>query len=113
MEVPRLGVISEMQLQAYASGTAMWDRSYIQDLYHSSWQHQILNPLREARGQTRIFMDTSWVCNLLNRKGNSHAIRFLTHCTTQQLQVYIFILLFLGPLLQHMEIPRLEVKLEP
>ena len=27
-------------------------------LHQSSWQHQILNPLREARDRTRILMDT-------------------------------------------------------
>ena len=31
------------------------------DLHHSSWQHQILNPLREARDRTRILIDTSQV----------------------------------------------------
>ena len=32
------------------------------DLHHSLWQHQILNPLSEARYRTRILMDTSQVC---------------------------------------------------
>ena len=31
------------------------------DLYHSSWQCQILNPLSKAKDQTCIFMDTSRV----------------------------------------------------
>ena len=31
------------------------------DLHHNSWQHWILNPLGEARDQTRILMDTSRV----------------------------------------------------
>ena len=31
-------------------------------LHQSSWQHQILNPLSEARDQTFILMDTSQVC---------------------------------------------------
>ena len=31
------------------------------DLHHSSWQHQILNPLSEARDQTHVFMDISQV----------------------------------------------------
>jgi len=43
MEVPRLGVKSELQLQAYA--TEMPDLSHVCDLHHSSWQHWILNPL--------------------------------------------------------------------
>ena len=36
MEVPRLGVESELQLPAYATATAMPDLSYICDLHHSS-----------------------------------------------------------------------------
>ena len=59
MEVPRPGVESELQLLAYA--TAMCSVSCICDLYHSSWQHWILNPLSESRGRTCILMDTSWV----------------------------------------------------
>ena len=46
MEVLRLGVESELQMPAYA--TAMPDPSHVFD-YHSSAQHQILNPLSEAR----------------------------------------------------------------
>ena len=49
MEVPRLGVESELQLPAYATATAMQDLSHICDLYHSSWQRRIPNPLSEAR----------------------------------------------------------------
>ena len=56
MEVPRLGVESELKLLAYATATAMQDPSHICNLYHSSRQHQILNPLSEARDKTR----TSW-----------------------------------------------------
>ena len=38
-EIPRLGVISELQLQAYAIATAaMSNLSRVCDLYHSSWQ---------------------------------------------------------------------------
>ena len=49
MEVPRLGAKSELQLLAYATATAMWDPSHICNLYNSSRQCQIVNPLREAR----------------------------------------------------------------
>ena len=69
MEVPRLGVESELQLPATATATAMQDPSRIYDLHHSSWQHQILNPLSKARDRTHILMDTSWV--LLSHNGNS------------------------------------------
>ena len=62
MEVPRLGVESELQLPACATATAMPDLSHVCDLHHSSQQCQILNPLSEARGGTRILMDPSQVC---------------------------------------------------
>ena len=62
VEVPRLGVQLELQLPAYTTATATSDPRCIYDLHHSSWQHQILNPLSEARGQTHILMDTSRVC---------------------------------------------------
>ena len=63
MEVPRLGVESELQLLAYATATATttWDPSCICELHHSSGQRQILNPLSKARGQTCILMDASRV----------------------------------------------------
>ena len=64
MEVPRLGVELELWLTAYstATATAMRDPSGICGLHHRSWQHQILNPLSEARDRTRILMDTSQIC---------------------------------------------------
>ena len=49
MEVPRLGVEWELQLPATATATAMPEPSRVCGLHHSSRQHQILNPLREAR----------------------------------------------------------------
>ena len=61
MEVPRLGIKSELQLLAYATATAMQDPSHVSDLYHSSQQHQIPNPLSEARVRTHILMDTSQI----------------------------------------------------
>ena len=48
MEVPRLGVELELQLQAYTTAIARRDLSHVCDLYHSSQQHQILNPLSKA-----------------------------------------------------------------
>ena len=53
MEVPRLGVESELQLLAYTTATAMWDSSHVYDLHHGSWQRWILHPLSEARDRTR------------------------------------------------------------
>ena len=61
MDVPRLGVESELQLTAYAIAAATPDPSYLCDLHHSSWQHRILNTVSRARDQTCIFIDTSWV----------------------------------------------------
>ena len=61
MEVPRLGVESELQLPTYTMTTAMWDPSHVHDLHHSSQQHQISNPLREARDGTCILVGTSQV----------------------------------------------------
>ena len=62
MEVPRLGVELELQLLAYATAIAMRDPSHVYDLYCSSQQCRILNPLNGARDWTHILMDTSWVC---------------------------------------------------
>ena len=56
MEVPMLGVESELLPPAYARATATPDPNRIWDLQHSSWQCQVLNPLSEARGRT---------CNLM------------------------------------------------
>ena len=62
MEVPRLGVESELQLPAYTIATATRDPSCVCDLHHSSWQCWILNPLSEARDQTCNLMVPSWIC---------------------------------------------------
>ena len=61
MEFPRLGVESELQLSAYTTTTATQDPSCLCNLYHSSRQHQIPNPLSKVRDQTRNFMDSSQV----------------------------------------------------
>ena len=49
MKVPRLGVESELELPVYTIATATQDPSCVCNLYHSSGQRQILNPLSEAR----------------------------------------------------------------
>ena len=56
MEVPRPGVESELQLQAYATATAPPDPSQVCDLHQSSRQRLILNPPSETRDQTCILM---------------------------------------------------------
>ena len=77
MEVPRLGVKSELHLLACTTATATQDPSHICDLHHSSQKRQILNPLSEARDQSCILMDTSGVHYLLlSHNGNSNNISF-------------------------------------
>ena len=69
MEVPGLGVESELQLLAYTTAIAMPDPSCVCDIHHSSRQRRILNPL--ARDGTRILMNISCILNLLSHNGNS------------------------------------------
>ena len=59
MEVPRLGIELELQLQAYAASEVTQGLSCICALHYSSWQHQILNLLSKGRDQTLILMDAS------------------------------------------------------
>ena len=55
MEIPRLGVELELQLQAYTTATATW--AVLSCLGHSLQQPWVLNPLSEARDQTFILTD--------------------------------------------------------
>ena len=59
MEVPRLGVESELQLPAYTTATAMQDPRRLCYLHHSSRQCQVLNPPSEAKDRTCVLMDAS------------------------------------------------------
>ena len=61
MEVPRLGVQSELQLLDYATATATPDLSLVCDLHHSSSQRQILNPLSKVRDGICNLMVPSWI----------------------------------------------------
>ena len=56
MGVPSLEV-QQLQLLAYTTATATQDPSQLCNLYHSSQQCWILNPLSEARDQTQILRD--------------------------------------------------------
>ena len=103
MEVPRLGVQLELQLPAYTTATAMWDLNHVCYLHHSSRQCGSLNPLREARGQTRFLMGDPW--NL-----NQHWKQLFVF---YELYFFYFIYLFLWPSLWHMEVPRPGTKSEP
>ena len=57
MEVPRLGVKSELQLLAYTTATVMWNPSHICNHSTSAWQCQMLNPLSKARDHP----SSSWI----------------------------------------------------
>ena len=59
MEVPQLGVKSELQLPATATATATLDPNCLCDIHDSSQQCWNPNPLSEARDQTRSLMDTN------------------------------------------------------
>ena len=61
MEVPRVGIKSEIWLPAYTIATAMQDLSCVCNLHHSSRQRQICNPLSEARDRTHNLMISSWI----------------------------------------------------
>ena len=54
MEVPRLGVTSELKLPAYATATATSDPSCECDLHYTYWPR--LNSLIRARNRTRNLM---------------------------------------------------------
>ena len=48
-------------MPAYTTATATRHPSRVCDLYHSSPQCRILNPLSEVRDQTRNLMVPSWI----------------------------------------------------
>ena len=79
MEVARPWVESELQLPAYATATP--DPSRVCDLYHSSWQRRILNPLSEAKDQIRVLMDYHWAMTGTPRLGH---FWFLTKMVTKE-----------------------------
>ena len=56
-----------------ATAIANLDPSLVCDLCCSLQQHQILNPLREARDWSCALMDTSPVLNPLSHSGNSYS----------------------------------------
>ena len=63
MEIPRLGVESELQLLAYTTATTMpaQQQSCICGLHCRLWQCQMVNSLSEARAWTRTLMDVMFV----------------------------------------------------
>ena len=63
---------------AYTTATAMRDPCRVCELHHSLQQHQILNPLSKARGQTCILMDASQVYT--EPQWELQHLVFLKHC---------------------------------
>ena len=58
----------------------MPDPSWVWNLYFTSWQRRILNPLREAGNWTLILMGTSWVCYHWATTGTLHFFLFKWLC---------------------------------
>ena len=77
MEIPRLGVKSELQLLDYATTTAARDPRF--NLHHSSRQPWILNPLSEARDRTHKLMVTSRICFCCTTTGTPNIHNFEHH----------------------------------
>ena len=59
MEVPRLGVESELLAYTTATAIVTQNPSCVCNLHCSLQQHRILNPLMEAGDPTSILIDTS------------------------------------------------------
>ena len=77
MELPRLGVKSELQLLAHTTATATGGPSYIFDLHHSSEQRRILNPVSEARDGIHNLMVPSQIINHWATTGTPRTPRIL------------------------------------
>ena len=88
--------------QPTPKATATKDLSHVCDLYHSSQQCQILNPLSKARDWTHVLADTSWVryCwamvetpgnSVFNSLKNHHsALFYLTPAVLKGSSLHIF-----------------------
>ena len=81
MEIPRLGAL---KLLTYCTVTAMPDPSYVCDLYHSSLQHRILNPLSKVKDWTCILMDISQFHKPLSHSGTPISISCATMAETKR-----------------------------
>ena len=79
LEVPRLGVQSELQMPASTTAAATQDPSRVCDLYHGSQQCQILNPLSEARAGTHNLVFSRQICFHCPMMGTLLP-SFLSHC---------------------------------
>ena len=103
----QLGVELELQLLATATATATKDLSLVYNLYHSSRQRRITNPLIEARDWTRVLMDTSrirfrwattgtpwsWILNPLCHSRKSKLLCFCSlHLSDMTLKLLLLLL---------------------
>ena len=66
MEVPRLGVKSELQLPAYTTATATPDPSHVYNLHYNSRQLQILNQGSNPHPLGYITPEPQWELLYLN-----------------------------------------------
>ena len=96
VEVPRLGVELELQLPAFATATATPYPRLVCNLYHSSQQYQILNPLSKTRDRTHVLMVTSWVHYLRHDRNSLTSLitSFLTLLMLTEMEIGIT---FFGP----------------
>ena len=90
MEVPRLGVKSELHLLAYTTATATQDLSSICDLHHSSQQRWILNPQSKARDQTYNLMVPSQIHFCCARMGTPSPETYLIMQSFRHYQFLLF-----------------------
>jgi len=66
----------ELWLLTCARATATPNPSHVCDLHHSSQQHQILNPVSEARDHTHNLMVPSWIRFCSTTSGTPDSISF-------------------------------------
>jgi len=72
MEVPRLGVKSELSLLGHATATATWDLSQVCNLHHGSQQCWIFSTPSKARDPTCNLRVPSWIHFCCTMMGTPH-----------------------------------------
>ena len=83
MEVPRLGLESELQLPVYTTATATQDLSHVCNLPHSSQQHWIPDPPIKTRDRTHILMVASQIYFCCATMGTPAITLFFSFTLTQ------------------------------
>ena len=106
VEIPRLGVESELQLPAYATATAMQDPSRVYDVHHSSQQQVIQATSDVPMPQQHMIQATSatyttahnsrslthWARPGIQPATSWFLVRFINHCATTRTQEVFFFL---------------------